>query len=140
MSSRRRKEINTLEIKSEKVATVVVKQEEKEREEDSRPGSPTNIELSSKPNIRNQNEMSEYERKRLENIARNNQYLTQLGFSTSSNNRKRASSSLPIRNSKKRSKPHETDQHDQLLPTRRSSRVATLPPKNYKEVRHSASF
>jgi hypothetical protein len=68
---------------------------------------------------------SELEKSRIANIQRNNEYLIELGLSTISVKQRVGTSTK--KSTKKRARV-EADQ-----PTRRSSRVASLSPVNYKE-------
>lgn len=73
--------------------------------------------------------VSDYERQRIANIQRNNQYLEELGI----NARISAARSDGGKKSKKRKMVEEVEL---VQPTRRSSRVASLAPISYKEVRN----
>jgi len=85
--------------------------------------------------IRPTENVSEYEKRRLENIERNARYLADLGlsstlqkrnFSTSTNTNKSSSKKKPKVSSVVESIPIEG--------LRRSSRVASMEPVTYKEV------
>jgi hypothetical protein len=70
--------------------------------------------------------ISDYEKIRLQNIQKNEQYLTDIGVEKT--NRAERSKGPP---SKRVKKTHVVNEE---LPTRRSNRVATLPPVSYLEV------
>lgn len=72
--------------------------------------------------------LSDYERKRLENLQRNEEKLRELGLETSRNQkRQKIQTSSSSINQKKKEILYE-------IPTRRSSRVASQTPIDYKEV------
>ena len=73
-------------------------------------------------------QVSEYERLRLENIQRNEEYLQQLGFTESKSKRTRRSNvEEKVDSKKKRNKVNAIIE----IPSRRSSRVAQLPHISY---------
>ena len=74
--------------------------------------------------------VSEYEQLRLQNIARNEQFLEQIGIE----NRKNKTDSSKITSKRKRAKETENERVDNIQPVRRSSRVAVLGPVSYVEV------
>ncbi len=77
-------------------------------------------------------DISELEKKRLENIERNAKYLTDLGLSPTTSSRPApSSSSSKSRKSKSSSVVAQVEIDSSLL--RRSSRVAALPPVDYSE-------
>lgn len=67
---------------------------------------------------------SEYERLRLSNIQRNEEYLQKLGFEKKQER---------VRSETKR-KRLDGSKKELVEPTRRSTRVAILPPVSYREV------
>jgi hypothetical protein len=78
-------------------------------------------------NVKVSAECSEYERLRLQNIQRNDEYLAKIGFS-------RTSTNDADRKLRKRKVPQATEAVPMTAePTRRSARVALLPIANYKE-------
>jgi hypothetical protein len=78
-------------------------------------------------NLKESAECSEYERLRLQNIQRNDEYLARIGFSRTSTN----DAGIKPR---KRKVAQATEAVPMTAePTRRSARVASLPIANYKE-------
>jgi hypothetical protein len=73
-------------------------------------------------------ECSEYERLRLQNIQRNDEYLARIGFS-------RTTTNDPDIQPRKRKVAEQVRKAVPMMaePTRRSPRVALLPITNYKE-------
>lgn len=72
--------------------------------------------------------VSDYERRRIANIQRNNQYLEELGINA-------RISTARSDGGKKSKKRKMVELVESAQPTRRSSRVASLAPISYKEVR-----
>lgn len=75
--------------------------------------------------------MSEYEKLRMENIARNRGFLTKLGFD--SNNKQRSMAAIDDqRREKKRKIQYPSAIPEEFM--RRSARLSTLPQADYKEL------
>ncbi len=84
--------------------------------------------------------ISAYEQQRLANIARNAQYLTELGIDPTPRHLMRSkktsssrSTDVSSSSAKKRKTPPSSAEYDMTM-IRRSSRVAALQPVNYTEV------
>jgi hypothetical protein len=83
--------------------------------------------------------ISDYEKRRNENIERNAKYLAELGLASNGSTKRSLSgvaSSGSAKSSKRSgsSKKNESDNVTPFVELRRSSRVAALEPVSYKEV------
>jgi hypothetical protein len=79
--------------------------------------------------------LSEYEKKRLENIQRNIEYLSDLGIAPTNRNKRSSGNSSSIKQRKKQREEHNNALISQEnVSTRRSSRIAALKEVDYREV------